>query len=199
MGLNTTPKPSSKYGPGVFITEATIIDAQDHSGTKPSFLSNTPDVYVVITLDVGREFTPEMSFFGDFKRDDKNPKVIVDWGSAFKIRNLFSACGVHREINDDGTIPPEMIQELIGKKILRLQYISGTKDNGKLKYSDWSEQVFEATGDPKKLAELFFKSVDRGYPKNYSPEVLTEDDSFDTTDTSDMAIPAAAEVADKDF
>ena len=196
MGLTTTPQASSVYGPGVFISEATIINAQDHSGTMPSFLKTIPDIYLVLTIDIGKEWTPEMSFFGDYKRDERSPEVIVDWGSAFKIRNLFSACGIHREINDDGTIPGDMVKELTGKKILRLQYVSGVRENGKLKYSDWTEQVLPADGDPRKLAELFFKSVERGYPKNYSPDVLVEDDSFDTRELNEgISIPAA----DSDF
>lgn len=196
MGLSTTPQANSVYGPGVFISEATIINAQDHSGTMPSFLKTIPDIYLVLTIDIGKEWTPEMSFFGDYKRDERSPEVIVDWGSAFKIRNLFSACGIHREINDDGTIPGDMVKELTGKKILRLQYVSGVRENGKLKYSDWTEQVLPADGDPRKLAELFFKSVERGYPKNYSPDVLVEDDSFDTRELNEgISIPAA----DSDF
>ncbi len=192
MGLSTTPQSSSVYGPGVFISEATIIDAQDHSGTMPSFLKTIPDVYLVVTLDIGKDWTPEMSFFGDFKHDDKNPKVIVDWGSAFKVRNLFTACGIHRNINDDGTIPGDMVKDLTGKKILRLQYVSGVRENGKLKYSDWTEQVLAADEDPKKLADLFFKSVQKGYPRNYAPDVLAEDDSFDTQELeTGMGIPAA--------
>ena len=196
MGLSTTPQANSVYGHGVFISEATIINAQDHSGTMPSFLKTIPDIYLVLTIDIGKEWTPEMSFFGDYKRDERSPEVIVDWGSAFKIRNLFSACGIHREINDDGTIPGDMVKELTGKKILRLQYVSGVRENGKLKYSDWTEQVLPADGDPRKLAELFFKSVERGYPKNYSPDVLVEDDSFDTRELNEgISIPAA----DSDF
>jgi hypothetical protein len=192
MGLTTTPQVSSAYGPGVYVSEATIIDAQDHSGTMPSFLKTIPDIYLVVTLDIGKDWTPEMSFFGDYKRDERNPEVIVDWGSAFKVRNLFTACGIHRELNDDGTIPKDMVNDLIGKKILRLQYVSGARENGRLKYSDWSEQVLPANEDPKKLADLFFKSVQRGYPKNYSPDVLAGDDSFDTQELDgNMGIPAA--------
>jgi hypothetical protein len=192
MGLTTTPQVSSAYGPGVYVSEVTIIDAQDHSGTMPSFLKTIPDIYLVVTLDIGKDWTPEMSFFGDYKRDERNPEVIVDWGSAFKVRNLFTACGIHRELNDDGTIPKDMVNDLIGKKILRLQYVSGARENGRLKYSDWPEQVLPANEDPKKLADLFFRSVQRGYPKNYSPDVLAGDDSFDTQELDgNMGIPAA--------
>jgi hypothetical protein len=196
MGLSTTSKANQAYGPGVFISEATIIDAQNHSGTAPSFLQNIPDVYLVVTLDIGKDWTPEMSFFGDFKRDRQDPTAIVGWGSAFKIRNLFTACGIQREINDDGTIPEDMVNDLIGKKILRLQYVSGARENGRLKYSDWTEQVLAAGEDPKKLADLFFKSVQRGFPRNYFPDVLNENDSFNTRESeSGVAIPSA----DRDF
>jgi hypothetical protein len=196
MGLSTTPQGNSVYGPGIFISEATIIDAQDHSGTMPSFLKTIPDIYLVVTLDIGKEWTPEMSFFGDFKRDRKNPNEIVGWGSAFKIRNLFTACEIHRELNDNGTIPKDMVNDLIGKKILRLQYVSGARENGRLKYSDWTEQVLPANEDPKKLADLFFKSVQRGFPRNYAPDVLNEDDSFNMAELENgMAISSG----DKDF
>jgi hypothetical protein len=193
MPLNTNPKQSS-YGPGVYISEATIVSAEDKSGTKPEFLSSTPSLYIAIKLDIGKDFQPEMSFFGDFKRDEQNPAVIVDWGSAYRVRNLFTAAGIHRNINEDGSIPQDMIEDLIGKKILRLQYVSGRKDNGKLKYYDWNDMVLGAKDDPKRFADLFFKSVERGYPKNYSPEALAEDTGpIAQEDEKGMEIPSAEE------
>jgi hypothetical protein len=188
MGLKTG-RTSSNYGTGVFIGRATIVEARDVSAEGLPFLTRQPDVAIVIKLDIGKEFQPEMSFFGNFKRDERNG-LITDWGSAFHISNLFDACGVLGEINDDGTIPQAMLDQLVGREILRLQYVSGFRNDGKVRYSDWNT-VLSGSSKPEKLAKLFEESVAKGYPKNYSPEVLDNSLSSESTNGGDLAIPEA--------
>jgi hypothetical protein len=193
MGL-PTKSTNTQYGTGVYINKATIIGAVDMSEEGLSFLTQPVDVAIVLTLDIGKTFNPEMSFFGNYKRDNRN-NLIVDWGGAYSVRNLFTACGIDSEINDDGSIPSELLKALIGKEILRLQYVSGIREkDDKPKYSDWTQTVLAGSEKPEKLAKLFEQSVAKGYPKNYSPEVLSSNGngtSHTTEDNSDMAIPAA--------
>ena len=184
MGLPVQPDSGSAYGTGVFVNKVAIAEVHDMSGKKPDFLENTPDLWVQLKLDVGQDFQPEFNVFGDFKRDDQT-RQIADWGSAFKIKNLFTNLGITGELNDDGSIPEEMLKQLPGKEFFRLQYVSRIKDDGKPGYSDWTDQI-EAT-DPKRLANAFFKSVDRGYPKNYRPDLLDEDDATDFPPKEDTA------------
>ena len=165
----------SQYGTGVFINHVTIREAYDLSGEKPSFLTNTPDLWIQLKLDVGRDFFPEMNFFGDFKRDDS--RQISDWGSAFKVRNLFTSLGITGQLTPEGKFPSAMVEALPGKSFYRLQYVSRERDDGKLGYSDWSDDI--ETENPENLAKKFFKSVERGYPKNYHPELVDNDDDMD--------------------
>ena len=190
MGLSTKST-NTQYGADVFVNKATIIGATDMSADGLSFLQSPVDVAIVLTLDIGKDFNPEMSFFGNYKRDEQNG-LIVDWGGAFSIRNLFTACGVDSEINDDGSIPPELLSQLVGKEILRLQYVSGLRQkDDKPKYSDWTQTVLAGNDKPEKLAKLFEASVAKGYPKNYSPEVLSSNGASASDDGGDMAIPEA--------
>jgi hypothetical protein len=198
MGLQTGR--NSTYGPGVYIGKATIVGVQDVTEEGLPFLQQNPDVAITITLDIGKDFNPEMSFFGNFKRDERNG-LVTDWGGAFPVRGLFDACKIVGEINDDGTIPQEMLDQLVGKEILRLQYVSGFRKDGKIRYSDWNN-VLGGSDKPEKLAKLFEDSVAKGYPKNYSPEILSQNhDNGGDTDGDDMAIPAApatTEVAEEE-
>ena len=191
MGLSTKSN-NTQYGVGIFVNKATIIGAADKSEEGLSFLQSPVDVAIVLTLDIGKDFSPEMSFFGNYKRDEQN-NLIVDWGGAFSIRNLFTACGIDSEINDDGSIPPELLNQLIGKEILRLQYVSGLRQtDDKPKYSDWTQTVLAGNDKPEKLVKLFEASVAKGYPKNYSPEVLSSNGTARASDNGgDMAIPEA--------
>jgi hypothetical protein len=166
---NDSNNGTETYGIGVFINKVTVASAEDRSGQKPVFLQSAPDVWIELTLDIGRGFRPRMSFFGDFKRDDQT-REITDWGSAFKVKNLFANLGIEGDINEDGTIPSSMLEKLPGKEFYRLKYASKIRNDGKVQYSDWTDRV--DVDNPKRLAQAFFKSVDRGYPRNYRPELV---------------------------
>ena len=57
MTLTTNNPWSSKaYGPGIFINEVTILEAEDISGTVPIFMQEPVDIGIKLTLDVGRDF-----------------------------------------------------------------------------------------------------------------------------------------------
>ncbi|MBK8945447.1 MAG: hypothetical protein IPM32_09290 [Ignavibacteriae bacterium] len=159
------------YGKGVYINLVKIIDAEDISNTQPFFLNSPIDIGVKLTLNIGREdFFPELSIFGQFERDT-NTNEIIGWGNSFCTQELFYKLGFRGHLKDNNEIPNEAIELLKGKKFYKLAYVSGIKDDGNLKYSNWNLIAAEEE-DPKTLADRFHKSVNSGYPRNYRPELV---------------------------
>jgi hypothetical protein len=187
----------SKYGTGVFINKVTIAGVENLSGKCPDFLRSAPDVWLKLTLDVGRSFQPTMDFFGEFKRDDQT-REIIDWGSAFKVKNLLANLGIEGNLGEDGSLPKAMIEQLVGKEFYRLQYVSKLKENGKLQYSDWTDAV--ETENPERLAKAFLKSVERGYPRNYSPDLVDSgsDDAI-SFNTEELESAPASSYSDEEL
>jgi len=158
------------YGPGIYINEATISDVLDISGETLPYLDRPYDIGIKLTLDIGRGFQPELTIGGNFRRDVDTNEV-TGWGSAFTVAEALSRFGYNSELSADNTIPPDVLQSLVGKQFLRLSYVSGTKQNGKLRYSDWS-QIATLDEGAESLAERFRRSLAKGYPRNYRPQVL---------------------------
>jgi len=159
------------YGKGVFINLVTITDAEDISGTTLPFLDRAVDIGIKLTLDIGREdFQPELTIFGNFERDF-NTNQIIGWGSAFCIQELLYKLSYKGQLNLDNTIPKEAIESLIGKQFYKLAYVSGIKDNGQLRYTNWN-LIAAPDEDHEYLAKRFQKSTLSGYPKNYRPELV---------------------------
>ena len=118
-------KPNSSSKDGIFIDRAVIEEVKDVSRTPIFSGKFTPDLGVVLTLDVGRDFKPELTIAGNLNGEE--------WGSAFKLRELFLACGLSGELDEvEGkyVIPKEILDGLVGKTIKKLSYRSGTKPNG---------------------------------------------------------------------
>lgn len=181
----STNKPYSKpfYGKGIFINEAVIVSIADVSGTTPHPLTSSVDIGVRLTLEVGKDFRPEMLIAGSFKRNESGE--VLGWGSAFPIQELFSKLGYNGTLNPDNSIPDEALETMLGKRFLRLSYVSGEKINGKPHYSDWNIIATPEEGADT-LAKRFHASLEKGYPRNYRPEVLdtTPAENTSTTDTS---------------
>lgn len=158
------------YGKGVYINLVTITDVEDVSNTILPFINNTVDIGVKLTLDIGREFQPELTIFGNFERDTETNKVI-GWGSAFCVQELLFKLCYKGQLNPDNSIPKEALQSLIGKQFFKLAYVSGIKESGQLKYTNWN--LIAADDEyPEYLAKRFQKSILSGYPKNYKPELI---------------------------
>ena len=167
-----SPFNSSTYAPGIFINQVTVVGAVDVSGTQLPFMERPIDIGLKLTLDIGRDFQPELLIAGNFKRDPKSNEV-VGWGSAFVVQEALARLGYTGTLEGDNRIPADVLAEVVGKHIYRLSYVSGQKDGGKLRYSDWNQiATLEEGGDD--LLARFKKSLTRGYPKNYKPDLLTE-------------------------
>lgn len=161
---------SNLYGKGLYINLVTIIDAEDISGTTLPFLDRPIEIGVKLTLDIGKEFQPELTIFGEFEKDINSGEVI-GWGSAFSIQELLYKLSFQGRLDDNNTIPAEALKSLVGKQFFKLSYVSGIKDNGNLKYSNWN-LIASVEEEPESLVKRFQKSVLNGYPKNYRPQLI---------------------------
>jgi hypothetical protein len=159
------------YGPGIYINEVEIVAAEDISGAVLPYLERPVDIGVKLTLDIGKEFNPELVIAGNFKRDPDTGEV-VGWGSAFVVAEALSRLGHTGPLDEGNGIPPGVLESVIGKRFLRLSYVSGMKQDGRFRYSDWN-QIGTLEEGPHALAARFSRSLAKGFPKNYRVEVLT--------------------------
>lgn len=171
------------FMPGVFIKEATIIYAVDISG-KPTYQDNPEsirDLAVEVEFDIGKEWTKKVVFKGNLKLDPKSPKIVTDWGSAFVVKDLFMKTHCFSSLTKEELkeklfsfsqkdIPADFLLKIKGKKVFILDYVKGISEDGRLKYGTWN--IVDT--DPDILQQLFSKSVAKGYPGNYKPELLSK-------------------------
>lgn len=155
---------------GVYVNEATIVSIADVSGTTPTFMQRAVDIGIQLTLEVGRDFMPQMLIAGNFRRDAKSGEVVA-WGSACVVQDALSRLGYAGPLDAGNKIPTKALQDLVGKTFLRLSYVSGTKNTGKPRYSDWTT-MGSLTDGPEDLIARWNHSRSRGYPRNYRPDVL---------------------------
>ena len=160
------------YAPGVYINEATIVKAEDVSGEKLPYLQRPVEMGLKLTLDIGREFQPELIIAGELKHDTATGEVI-GWGSAFVVQEALSRLGYTGPLTIQNRIPADVLNGLVGKKLLRLSYVSGVRENGKSRYSDWN-QIGTPEDGVEELLARWKRSVRRGYPSNYRPMPVEE-------------------------
>lgn len=161
---------SFKYMP-YFIQKAIIKGAQPLY--KNQAFGIKWDIDVALLLDVfrkdGSTYEYHLNCRSNFKRNSSGS--IIGWGSALKIQKLFRNLFVSAMVQPDGTIPPENWRKLIGKEVYVLSYVSGTKENGSNKFQMW-----DILAGSRQELELEFKtSNERGYPRNYFPELMLEE------------------------
>lgn len=171
---------SLKYSP-YFIQAATIKAVQPMYANE--VFGIVWDIDLSLLLEIrkqnGNVYDYQLNIRGSFKKDLSGR--IIGWGSNFKIQKLFNNLSVVGIVNADGTIEEKSLQQLIGKDIFVLNYISGTKPDGRIKYQLWDSVAEDRTilqGD-------FLKSTDRGYPKNFQPRILLEQYAETSTNKSE--------------
>lgn len=166
----THPNSTNNFGPGIFISRVTILKAEDVSGQELPFLQNPYEVGLKLTLEVGQDFHPEMTIGGQFKRDPSTGEVI-GWGSGFVVQDALSRLGYKGPLDEGNILPQAVLEGLVGKEFIRLSYVSGIRDGGKAKYSDWN-MIASVDDGAHSLVRRFKRSVSRGYPRNFHPDVL---------------------------
>ena len=65
------------------------------------------------------------------------------------------------------------LESCVGKEFMRLSYVSGKRDNGKLKYTDF-QTVASAQSEKRDLVNIFKDHIKQGWIKNYRPEVMED-------------------------
>jgi hypothetical protein len=155
---------------GVYVNEATIVSVEDVSGTTPSFMSRPVDIGLKLTVEIGRGFQPQMLIAGNFRRDIKTGEVVA-WGSAIVVQDALCRLGFTGALDPGNKVPAKALQGLVGVTFLRLSYVSGTKNTGKPRYSDWTT-IGSLSDGSEDLIARWTHSRSRGYPRNYRPDVL---------------------------
>jgi hypothetical protein len=140
------------------------------SQDSPSFTEQPFDIGIKLTLDIGKDFRPEMIIAGNFKRDPDSGEII-GWGSGFVVQEALTRLGYSGVLAEGNRIPTEALESLIGKTFLRLSYVSGTRNDGKFRYTDWN-QIATVEEGAESLMSRFKRSLSKGYPRNYHPDLL---------------------------
>ena len=154
--------------PSYFIQQALI------RAIKPTYKTEVFGILWDIDLSIlsdivkrnGESYNYTLNIRCNFQKDQSGN--IIGWGSAFKIPKLFDVAGVEGKINDDGIISENSLERLIGCNIFVLSYVTGLREDESLKYQMWD--IVEK--DKQSLISEFESAHLKGYPRNYSPEVL---------------------------
>ena len=167
------PYGSNSYGKGIFINLVKIVEVEDVSGTTLPFLQDPVDIGIKLKLDIGRDFQPDLYIAGSFERAQGTDEVI-GWKSGFVVQDALFRLGYTGTLSPNNSIPQHVLPTLVGKQFYRLSYVSRVKNGGKPGYSDWN-MIASVDEGPQSLAARFQKSLQKGYPKNYHPELLDRD------------------------
>jgi hypothetical protein len=156
---------------GVFVNKVKIASIKDVSGVTDQW-NNTYDLSLEVKLDIGKDFEPTFRVKGNLEFDpiSHQPK---SFGTARSIGDFFQQLGITLELDEHNRIPAAQLQQAVGKEFYRLQYVSGQKDDGKLRYSDYS-QIVGADKSPQALYTIFQKGLarEKPYPNNFHPEII---------------------------
>lgn len=108
----------------------------------------------------GQTFNQDVYVSANFK---KIGDTVVDWGEAFKIKDVFKQLGT-LELTDDNKIPDEALMGMIGKDLWYITYL-----NNEGKY-----RPFNRVGNSEKeLLKIWNEAINGEYkPKNYCPDYV---------------------------
>ena len=168
---------------GVFVSEATIKNIVVKYDVQEEWQKRPDDIALFLTLDVGQNFDYDMRIGGFFNRNEDGS--VKNWGAALKVKILLDALNIKGSLTDDWQLPDETVEEMMGKKFLRLSYVSGTKDNGKARWFDWNE--VGRLGQEDRLKERFMKAVNDGWVKNFRPDTGDDFDPAELEKKSEQA------------
>ena len=168
---------------GIFVSEATIKNVVVKYDVQEKWQKRPDDIAVFLTLDIGQNFDYEMRIGGYFNRKDDGS--VKNWGAALKVKILLNALDIEGKLSKDFQLTDEILDEMIGKKFLRLSYVSGTKENGKPRWFDWNE--VGKLGQEDRLKERFMKAVNDGWVKNFRPDTSDDFDPAELEKKSEKA------------
>jgi hypothetical protein len=157
-------------GNGIYVDEVEIKKASDVTEQEKSSGFDRDVSIKLEVLVLKNDWERTVTIGGNYKRDPIT-KEVLDWGGAFKLKDLFVACGMTDEdvqegLSANGIPSSDLLAGCIGKKIKTLTYTNINTTSDKLKYSTWNS-VTSAGRDSANFAEYFMSQVAKGYPKNY--------------------------------
>tara|TARA_B110000263_G_scaffold249826_1_gene268743 strand:- start:701 stop:1291 length:591 start_codon:yes stop_codon:yes gene_type:complete len=169
MGLSLSGSNGSSsegyMGNGIYVDEVEIKTVSDvtKQESEKGFKRDISIALKVLVLKNDWERT--VTIGGNYKRDEQT-KEVTDWGGAFKLKDLFIACGLTNKdmdehIDANGVPSKDLLERCVSHKLKTLTYT-----NVKGKYSTWNS-VTGADRDSVKFKEYFMSQVAKGYPKNY--------------------------------
>jgi hypothetical protein len=169
--------------PPFFVQQAHIRGAKPTYNTEVFGIQWCVDLSLLLDIVKrnGQSYNYTLNIRCNYQKNESGS--IVGWGSAFKLQKLFTVTDIEGALNDDGTIPEDLLEQLIGKSIFVLSYISGVREKESLRYQMWD--VVEK--DRQSIISEFESSLQKGYPRNYAPEVRTiirEDEIVSSADTA---------------
>ena len=123
-----------------YIEAVEIASAKDVSGQDLEY-HFTQDTAIMLELEIGKDFQPEVMIGGNFAIDwdnaspgagEKPRKKPLEWGSNFKVDELAARAGctpLFYQNRDDNVIRDEVLQGLIGQTIVYMRYCYGQKSS----------------------------------------------------------------------
>lgn len=175
---------------------------------QPDYLTDPVDVAVRLVYSPdGQTFEIDIDAFGKYKRDGMG--AITDWGSAFRVGDMLKQLGFEDlDMNDDGTIPHHVFDEVPGRAFHVLRYVAGRKEEtnrlvyytfnritGSAEHCSFYDTDEDATD---RLKTVFDNQVEGGWVKSYKPHLLESNNRSpssgpNTGTTGDPANRAAPE------
>ena len=163
---------SSGTKSNIFVDKAKIATVQIKYGVKEDWQTYSDDISIHLTLDIGKDFQPNMYIGGNYKKDEVSGEI-VGWSTAFKVKLFFDAIGMPIKLDkgmqpQSSRLPADAEKVLVGKEFNRLTYLSTkTKRDGGALWKDWQE-TRHATYDQNKFKSEFKESVSKGWVKDFA-------------------------------
>lgn len=186
---NQSGESSSKVATGAYLKKGRITSVVEHSNYPNQLEVRTigangfkPEICLEVIFK-DDDFEKKLFLFGKFKKNSKD--MITGWDSFLNNvqRLLAKLLGNEAQIEEDLSIPPEVLKKLEGKEFQYVNYQSNrqyeTENGTKYSYSVWPK-IFNVDEDIEDVKAQF--AADLPYLKDYAPELVQkkkkEDESF---------------------
>jgi hypothetical protein len=153
-------------GTGIFINEGTIFSARSISNEDIYKNGQPVDIGLEFELEIGKDFKPKFSVSGNFKKNEATGNW--DESSTVKVKIALANLKVKwTKLNPDNSIPQDVLDQCIGKTIVRLQYpYKISEKTGKPQHKTFD--YFLLASEPNAKARVkakYEEAVAKGYVK----------------------------------
>lgn len=134
---------------------------------QPNKFGTQRDVILQVTVNRG-QFEVPVTIEGNYRRDDSGR--ITGWGGLFRIALLLESCGITTEVGDDGRIPREALEQLVGKKVVSLSVPYEGKEGGGYKYFTYPTILgfLDEEGNEREFVDVAKDLIARFYADQYA-------------------------------